>query len=179
MGIYLTPFIIICYLREHLSWWESRVFKENGKCYLLTAMLLPTCFSWQYVPRSDSSIQSFASYFQQTCVTIWQRCEELHNVQHSLLCLAGGDKAQFKAFWFQTVTLTIVFVFGCPSVLVLPKEKPVFCVVVAWPKGLLNRLVVWGCWPNRPPVVPVPKPVVPTTQTNYRFVGFVKPNKLV
>jgi hypothetical protein len=57
--------------------------------------------------------------------------------------------------------LTMVFVLGCPRVLVLPKEKPVFCVVVAWPNGLLKRLVVcWFCWPNRPPGF-VPNPVVP------------------
>lgn len=57
----------------------------------------------------------------------------------------------------------MVLVLGWPSVLVPPKEKPVFCVVVAWPKGLLNRLVVWDCCPKSPPVVPVPKPVVPGT----------------
>lgn len=57
--------------------------------------------------------------------------------------------------------LTIVLVLGCPRVLVLPKEKPVFGVVVAWPNGLLKRLVVcWFCWPKRPPGF-VPNPVVP------------------
>lgn len=55
----------------------------------------------------------------------------------------------------------MVLVLGCPSVLVLPKEKPVFWVVVAWPNGLLKRLVVcWFCCPKRPPGF-APNPVVP------------------
>lgn len=47
-------------------------------------------------------------------------------------------------------------------VLVLPKENPVFGVVVAWPKDLLKRLVPGAacCWPNRLPVL-VPNPPVP------------------
>lgn len=36
----------------------------------------------------------------------------------------------------------MVFVVGCPRVLVFPNEKPVFGAVVAWPNGLLKRLVV-------------------------------------
>lgn len=56
--------------------------------------------------------------------------------------------------------LTMLLVLACPMVLVLPKEKPVFCVVVVWPNGL-KRLPAgcWVCWPNRPPVV-APKPPV-------------------
>lgn len=42
----------------------------------------------------------------------------------------------------KTCFLTMVLVLGCPSVLVLPKEKPVVWVVVGWANGLLKRLVV-------------------------------------
>lgn len=51
----------------------------------------------------------------------------------------------------------MVLVLAWPIVLVLPKEKPVLCVVVAWPNGL-KRLAAgcWVCWPNRLPAV-VPK----------------------
>lgn len=48
----------------------------------------------------------------------------------SLLCLAGVAIPQLKPLRVQTIYLTIVFVFGCPRVLVLTKEKPVFCAVV-------------------------------------------------
>lgn len=55
----------------------------------------------------------------------------------------------------------MLLVLGWPMVLVLPKEKPVLCVVVVWPNGL-NRLLpcCCGCVPNRLPVA-APNPPVP------------------
>lgn len=40
--------------------------------------------------------------------------------------------------------LTMLLGLACPIVLVLPKEKPVLCVVVAWPNGL-KRLAACCC----------------------------------
>lgn len=57
----------------------------------------------------------------------------------------------------------MVLVLGCPMVLVLPKEKPLLCVVVVWPNGLKRLLACCGvCWPNRPPVVVLNPPVAAT-----------------
>ena len=48
--------------------------------------------------------------------------------------------------------------------MVLPKEKPVLGVVVAWPKGLNRLTACWTCWgcccPNRLPVA-APNPPAP------------------
>ena len=65
----------------------------------------------------------------------------------------------------------MVLVLGCPSVLVLPKEKPVVWVVMAWANGLLKRLVAcWFCWPKRPPGF-VPNPVVPFRKRKGKING--------
>lgn len=58
----------------------------------------------------------------------------------------------------------VLVCWGWPMVLVLPKEKPVLGVVVAWPKGLNRPTACWACWgcccPNRLPVA-APNPPVP------------------
>ena len=71
----------------------------------------------------------------------------------------------------------MVLVLGCPSVLVLPKEKPVVWVVMAWANGLLKRLVFcWFCWPKRPPGF-VPNPVVPFRKIKKRKINEGKKTK--
>lgn len=65
--------------------------------------------------------------------------------------------------------LTMLLVLGCPMVLVLPKEKELFWVVVAEPNGL-KRLEAGCCgWPNKLPVV-VPNAPVPVMQTVNTYI---------
>lgn len=76
----------------------------------------------------------------------------------------------------ETKQPTMLLVLACPIVLVLPKEKPVLCVVVAWPKGL-KRLAACGCaaWPNRPPVAVPNPPAAAARETNTQHVASFTP----
>lgn len=63
----------------------------------------------------------------------------------------------------------MLLVLGWPMVLVLPKEKVLFWVVVAEPNGL-KRLEACCCgWPNKLPVV-VPNAPVPVMQTVNTYI---------